>query len=103
MEGIFQTRGIPESVRSDNGPPFSCAEYEGFLDYLGIAHLKVTPYWPQSNGEVELCNEIIRTAPLEGKDWKKALQTFLFQYRTTPYTVSGLSPAELLMCRRLND
>ena len=103
----FQTHGIPESVRSDNGPPFSSAEFEGFLDYLGIAHLKGIPYWPQSNGEVERCNEtllkIIRIATLEGKDWKKALQNFLFQYRTTPHAVSGLSPAELLMGRRLND
>ena len=63
-------------------------------------------YWPQSNGEVERCNEtllkVIRIANLEGKDWKKALQDFLFQYRTTSHTVTGLSPAELLMGRRLN-
>ena len=73
------------------------AEFEGFLDYLGIAHLKGIPYWPQSNGEAECCNEtlqnIIRISTLEGKDWKMTLQNFLFQYRTTPYTVSGLSPA----------
>ena len=107
MEGIFQTHGIPESVRSDNGPPFSSAEFEGFLDYLGIVHLKGIPYWPQSNGQVERCNEtllkIIRIATLEGKDWERVLQNFLFQYRTTPHTVSGLSPAELLMGRRLKD
>ena len=107
MVGIFQTHGIPESVRSDNGPPFSSAEFEGFLDYLGIAHLKGIPYWPQSNGEVERCNKtllkIIRIATLEGKDWKKELQNFLFQYRTTPHTVTGLSPAELLMGRCLKD
>ena len=53
MEGIFLTHDIPESVRSDNGPPVSSAEFEGFLDYLGIVHLKGIPYWPQSNGEVE--------------------------------------------------
>jgi len=65
------------------------------------------PYWPQSNGGVESCDEIllqiIRIATLEGKDWKKLLQNFLFQYRATTHTVSGLSPAELLMGRRLND
>ena len=107
MEGMFQTHGLPLSVRSDNGPPFSSTQFEGFLDYLGIVHKKGIPYWPQSNGEVERCNEtllkIIRIANLEGKDWKKALQDFLFQYRTTPHTVTGLSPAELLMGRRLND
>ena len=107
MEGIFQTHGIPDSVRSDNGLPFSSAEFEGFLDYLGIVHLKGIPYGPQSNGEVERCIKtllkIMRITTLEGKDWKKALQNFLFQYRTTPHTVTGLSPAGLLMGRRLKD
>lgn len=56
IEGIFQTHGIPESGCSDNGPPFCCAEFKGFLDYLGIVHLEGIPYWPQSNGGVERCN-----------------------------------------------
>ena len=56
-EDKSQTHGIPESVRSDNGPLFSATEFEGFLNYLGIAHLKGIPYWPQSNGEGERCNE----------------------------------------------
>ena len=107
MKGIFQTHGIPKSDRSDNGPPFPSAEFKSFLDYLGIVHLKGISYWPQSNGEVKRCNEtlqkIIRIATLEGKDWKKVLQNFPFQYRTTSHTVSGLSPAELLMGQRLND
>ena len=107
MEGMFQTHGLPLSVRSDSGPPFSSTPFDGFLHYLGIVHKKGILYWPQSNGEVERCNEtllkIIRIANLEGKDWKKAVQDFLFQYRTTPHTVTGLSPAELLMGQRLND
>ena len=69
MEGIFQTQGITESVPSDNGTPFSSAEFEGCLVYLGPAHPKRIPYWPQSNGEVERCN---KTLLKEGKDRKKA-------------------------------
>ena len=65
------------------------------------------PYWPQSNGEVERCNEtllkIVRIACLQGKDWRKALADFLFQYRVTLHTVTGISPAELLMGRMLRD
>ena len=98
MEAIFRTHGLPEAVRSDNGPLFASREFEGFLDYLGIKHKKGVPYWPQSNGQVEHCNEtvlkIIRIAQLEGRDWKKAPEDFLFHYRTTPHTVTGFSPAE---------
>ena len=107
MEGIFRTHGLPVSVRSDNGPPFASKEFDAFLEYLGIEHKKGIPYWPQSNGEVERCNrtilKVIRIANLEGTDWKRALENFLFQYRTTPHATTGMSPAELLMGRKLRD
>ena len=107
MEAIFRTHCLPETVRSDNGPPFASKEFEAFLEYLGIEHKKGVPYWPQSNGEVERSSEtilkIVRIARLEGRDWRKALQDFLFQYRVTPHTVTGVSPAQLLMGRKLRD
>lgn len=107
MEAIFRTHGLPEALRSDNEPPFASKEFEGFLEYLWISHKKGVPYWLQNNGEVERGNEtilkIVRIARLEGKDWRKALENFLLQYRVTPHTVTGVSPAELLMRRKLSD
>ena len=56
---------------------------------------------------MERCNrtilKVIRIANLEGTDWKRALENFLFQYRTTPHATTGMSPAELLMERKLRD
>ena len=107
MEGIFRTHGLPQSIRSDNGPPSASKEFESFLEHLGIEHRKVIPYWPQSNGEVERFNQtilkVIRIANLEGTNWRTALENFLFQYRTTPHSTTGLSPAKLLMGRTLRD
>ena len=84
-----------------------CVEFEGFLEYLGIQHKKGVPYWPQSNGEVERFNstmmKVIRIAEVERKPLKEELQKFLFQYRTTPHTVKGVSPAEMLMGRKLRN
>lgn len=105
MEAMFRTDGLPVSVRSDNGSPFASKEFNAFLEYLGIEHKKGIPYWPQSNGEVERCNQTIlkaiRIANLEGTKWKQAFKNFLFQYRTTPHTTTGMSPAKLLMSRTL--
>ena len=88
MESIFQTHGLPESVRSDNGQPFASAEFGKFLSDPGIVHHKGVPYWPQSNGEVESFNgtvlKIIRIAGIEKKNWKSEMGNFLFHYRTTP-------------------
>ena len=106
-EATFRTHGLPVTVHSDNGPPFASMEFEGFLEYLGIEHKKGVPYWPQSNGEVKRCNEtilkIVRIARLQGRDWRRAVEDFLFQYRVTPHTVTGISPAKLLMGRELRD
>ena len=107
MEVIFRTHGLPECVRSDKGPPFASELFETFLEYLGIQHKKSGPYWPQSNREVERCNEtllkIVRIAQVEKRDWRKAVHASLFQYRVTPHTVTCISPEELLMGRKLRD
>ena len=107
LQSMFYTHGLPETLRSDNGPPFASREFEGFLEYLAVDHKKGIPYWPQSDGEVERFNKtllkIIRIAQLQGKNWKGEVQDFIFQYRSTPHTVTSLSPAELLMGRKLRD
>ena len=105
MEAAFNTHGLPYSLRTDNGPPFASQEFESFLQYIAVDQKKGIPYWPQSNGEVERFNEtvikIVRIARLEKRDFKTAVPNFLFQYRTTPHTVTGISPAELLMGRKM--
>lgn len=40
---------------------------------------------------------------MQGKGWREELQNFLFQYRVTLHTITGLSPAELLIGRKLRD
>ena len=50
LDRIFSSMGIPDIVKSDNGPPFNSTD---FKKYLGFKHKKVTPYWPEANGEIE--------------------------------------------------
>ena len=51
---IFQTHGLPKSVRSDNGQPFASPKFGKFLSDVGIVHHKGVPYWTLSNGEFEI-------------------------------------------------
>ncbi|XP_063970809.1 uncharacterized protein K02A2.6-like [Lytechinus pictus] len=53
LDRIFSSFGVPSVVRTDNGPPFNGAYFNQFANYLGFKHRRVTPRWPQANGEVE--------------------------------------------------
>ena len=105
LEKFFATHGLPECIRSDNGPQFRSQEFAKFLADLSIKHVKGIPYWPPSNGEVENHNQTllkaIRIAKIEKKDYKREVERFLFAYRTTPHCTTGVSPAELMFGRRL--
>ena len=84
---------------SDNERQFVSEEFEAFLRDYGIAHRKVTSYWPQANSQVERFNQTIEkaicSAHVEGKDWRKELYIFLLTYRATPHATTGASPTLL--------
>jgi hypothetical protein len=105
LQKIFATHGIPEQVTSDNGYNLVSREIEGFFSSYGIYHHKVTPYWPQANATIERFNrtveKAIRTAHVEGRDWRKALDTFLLNYRATPHAMTGVSPAKIMFGREI--
>ena len=105
LEKMFATHGVSLSITSDNGPQIISETVEQYLVDNGVEHRKITPLWPQANGEVERQNRSLlkrmNIAQAEGKDWKKEVQTYLIAYRATPHTTTGVSPAELLFWRRL--
>ncbi|XP_057292544.1 uncharacterized protein K02A2.6-like [Hydractinia symbiolongicarpus] len=49
----FAHFGNPETLVSDNGPPFRSNEVKRYMEKRRIYHRRVTPLWPQANGEVE--------------------------------------------------
>lgn len=105
LEKIFTTHGLPQSLRSDNGPQFRSEVFEQYLENNGIEHRKTTPLWPQANGEVERQNRSLlkrmKIAQAEGKEWKTEVRKYLVAYRSTPHTTTGVSPAELLFGRKM--
>ena len=99
---MFSRWGIPSSVRTDNGPQFG-KEFQAYLQENGIFWMSTTPMWPQANGEVERQNrsllKSLKIANLSGRDYKAELRKFLMAYRSTPHSVTGVSPAELMLGR----
>ena len=69
VDKAFSEFGIPDVVKTDNGPPFNSSEFQSFAQSLGFKHRKVTPRWPRANGEVErfvrTVKKVIKTANVE--------------------------------------
>ena len=103
LDKVFSVHGIPDTIISDNGPPFNGDDYARYLKTLGIQAKFSTPYWPQGNATVERfmqpLGKALKTATLEGRPWKQELNRFLLQYRTTPHCTTGVPPSELLFNR----
>ena len=94
-------------VRTDNGPRFNSVSFQMFATQLGFKHRRVTPVWSRANGEAErfmkTLEKAVRTAVIQGKNWRQELFTFLRQYRATPHRTTAKSPSELLNGRRLKS
>jgi hypothetical protein len=101
---IFCRWGLPISLRTDNGPQFGM-EFQSFLKESGVFWLSTTPMWPAANGEVERQNrsllKALKIAQVSGRDYKGELRKFLMAYRSTPHSVTGVSPAELITGRQM--
>jgi len=59
---MFATHGLPLTLVSDNGPPFSSTEFHHFVSRNGITHRKVPPYHPSSNGLAENMVKTVKQA-----------------------------------------
>ena len=105
MEEMFSRHGLPDTMKTDNGPQFIATEFKAFCNQNGIVHNKTTPRWAQANGEVERQNRSIvkriKIAQAEQLDWKRELRRYVFKYRSTDHSSTGRSPAELLFNRKI--
>ncbi|XP_022795607.1 uncharacterized protein K02A2.6-like [Stylophora pistillata] len=105
---IFAEHGLPEELVSDNGPQFVSHEFSEFMRKNGIKHTLVPPYHPPSNGAAERSVRVLKEALIKqvlegtkGISMKHRLANFLFRYRTTPHSTTGVTPAELRVKRKL--
>ncbi len=75
-------------IISDNGPQFIAWEFKQFIRICGMAHVRTSPYYPQSNGKMErwfktLKGECIRVkTPLSLEDARRLVAEFVTHYNT---------------------
>ena len=107
LRHVFERYGFPHQLVSDNGPQFTSGEFKIFCQQNGIRHTLIPPYHPASNGAAERAVGILKQALLKDvldcKDGRHhislqhKLAIFLLQYRSTPHSTTGRTPAELFL------
>ena len=97
LKAVFSRHGIPEVVRSDNGPQYSSHEFTAFAKCYGFRHATSSPLYPQSNGQAERMVKTVKQLISSSDDPYLALLT----YRATPLPWCDLSPSELCMGRKI--
>ena len=92
-------RGIPEHIRSDNGPEFIAQELRQWLGNLGTRTLYIEPGSPWENGFCESFNGKLRDECLNGeifyslKEAQIVIQGWRKEYNTVrPHSALGYRP-----------
>ncbi|XP_062542266.1 uncharacterized protein K02A2.6-like [Armigeres subalbatus] len=105
LEDVFNKEGYPETIKSDNGPPFNGEEYRNYCNTRGIRMIFSTPFFPQQNGLVEnfmkVVNKAMSTAQSEGCDFNEELQAAVNAHNAAAHTVTRMAPEEVMFGRRI--
>ncbi|KFM63797.1 Retrovirus-related Pol polyprotein from transposon 297, partial [Stegodyphus mimosarum] len=97
--------GCPARVISDNGPQFVSSTFKMMCDKLGIKHMKMVPYRPQSNIAERVNKNIVKLirnyVQKHHSNWDDCVEEFAFALRTAKHETTKKSPAELFLGRKI--
>ena len=104
MKELFAEHGIPEVIRTDNGPQFASHLFAEFTKDWSIDHELSSPRNPRSNGQAEAAVKIVKGLLTRAKYSGQDPHLALLAYRSTPFdahlyagqTVSVLNDAKTL-------
>lgn len=99
LSWLFATRGVPEHIRSDNGPEFTAKVVRQWLARVGVKTLFIEPGSPWENGYVESFNGKLSDELLSGEifytlnEAKVLIERWRIHYNTVrPHSALGYRP-----------
>ena len=97
---IFFRFDCPIELVSDRGGHFLNKVMDKLLRFFLVAHKKLTPYYPQANGQAESTNKqlvriLTKMFNAHRIDWDVKLSAALWAYRTAFKVGTGLTPFKL--------
>uniref|UniRef100_A0A5S6QBK2 RNA-directed DNA polymerase n=1 Tax=Trichuris muris TaxID=70415 RepID=A0A5S6QBK2_TRIMR len=103
LRELFATHGLRECLVTDNGAAFKSDEFRKFVKSNHIRHLTTAPFHPETNGQAERVVQDAKNFLKKDKfgSWKLRIARLLISQHVTPCPLTNISPAELLMNRKL--
>lgn len=105
LSDVMLWRGIPEHIRSDNGPEFVAKPLREWLQRLGTGPLYIEPGSPWENGYCESFNGRLRDECLNGeifyslKEARIVIENWRKEYNTVrPHSALGYRPPAPAAC-----
>jgi putative transposase len=105
LADVMLWRGIPENIRSDNGPEFVAKELRKWLGNLGTGTLYIEPGSPWENGYCESFNGKLRDECLNGeifyslREAQIVIEKWRVEYNTRrPHSSLGYRPPAPAAC-----
>lgn len=69
--------GARPRIISDNGPQFVAKDFKEFIRVSGMSHVRISPYYPQSNGKIERWHKTLKgdaVRPAQPETFEEARQ-----------------------------
>ena len=105
LDEIFSRYGLPDEIVSDNGKQFVSHEMSRYLEVNNVRHTRTPVYCPQQNGLVERFNRYVKTHVeafvADNTPWRAGINALLRNFRATPSSAEGKSPAEIMFGRSM--
>lgn len=106
LADVMTVRGVPQHIRSDNGPEFVAKELREWLTHVGSGTLYIEPGSPWENGYCESFNGKLRDECLNGeifyslKEAQIVIENWRTEYNTVrPHSSLGYRPPAPLAIR----
>jgi transposase InsO family protein len=98
---IISHFGVPLQLIFDHRKHFENEIFIELSSRLGFFHEFTSPYYPQSNGQVEAVNKVLKTmlqhiVNKHKSNWHNMLFSALWAYRTTVKIATGFTPLHLV-------
>lgn len=74
LSDLFVRRGVPDHIRSDNGPEFTAERVRDWLKKVEVKTLFIEPVSPWENGYIESFNGKLRNELLDGEIFDTLLE-----------------------------